>query len=66
MQVKIDYSPTAKALGGDCTIPGCYAIYYRKNIFYKWKMLEQTYADLYIAKLYAEKFKKDFNLPIYI
>lgn len=47
MQVKIDYSPTAKALGGDCTIPGCYAIYYRKNIFYKWKMLEQTYADLY-------------------
>ena len=65
MQVKVDYSPKAKELGNDNSIPGCYAIYHRKNIFCKWKQLKQTYADLYLAKLDAIKYKEN-HLPIYI
>ena len=57
MKVKLDFSEDCKAHNYNIDRPGTYAIYIRKNCFYKWKEI-QTYADVYIALLDFKRLKQ--------
>lgn len=46
--VKVDLSPEARKYfdkGMDFSIPGQWAIYYKKYFWSRWKQVKQTYAD---------------------